>query len=96
MGVLTMTENYQFGIEEEYFLVDAATKAIVVTRPEIFLPSLKKELACVSRVNKSRLSLFPPCSLDLNQQNRADIAVGFSLEFVCSSLQVVEEIKTLP
>jgi len=44
MGVLTMNENYQFGIEEEYFVVDADTKAIVVTRPEGFLPDLKKEL----------------------------------------------------
>jgi carboxylate-amine ligase len=39
-----MSETYQFGIEEEYFLVDADTKAIVVTRPPNFLSDLKQTL----------------------------------------------------
>jgi carboxylate-amine ligase len=39
-----MAETYQFGIEEEYFLVDAETKAVAITRPDEFLASLKKEL----------------------------------------------------
>lgn len=39
-----MTDTYQFGIEEEYFLVDAETKAVAITRPEDFIPALKAEL----------------------------------------------------
>ena len=37
-------EDYKFGIEEEYFLVDAETKAVVVTRPPDFLADLKEML----------------------------------------------------
>src|SRR4051812_22550736 len=44
MGEPEMTETYQFGIEEEYFLVNAETKAVAITRPEDFLPKLKSEL----------------------------------------------------
>jgi carboxylate-amine ligase len=44
MGRSTMNDSYQFGIEEEYFVVDADTKAIIVTRPERFLQSLKGAL----------------------------------------------------
>jgi glutamate---cysteine ligase / carboxylate-amine ligase len=39
-----MTDSYQFGIEEEYFLVDAETKAVAITRPEHFLTALKSAL----------------------------------------------------
>ena len=44
MVPVMMNDKYQFGIEEEYFIVDAATKAIVIKRPESFLPHLKREL----------------------------------------------------
>jgi carboxylate-amine ligase len=37
-------DDYKFGIEEEYFLVDAETKAVVVTRPPSFLARLKDAL----------------------------------------------------
>ncbi len=39
-----MADTYQFGIEEEYFLVDAETKAIMTTRPAAFLAAVKKSL----------------------------------------------------
>ncbi len=39
-----MTDSYQFGIEEEYFRVDAKTKTVMVTRPDNFLPALKAVL----------------------------------------------------
>jgi carboxylate-amine ligase len=39
-----MTGTYQFGIEEEYFLVDAETKAVTITRPDHFLHALKSTL----------------------------------------------------
>jgi len=44
MGERDMTDNYQFGIEEEYFLVDADTKAVTITRPDNFLTTLKSTL----------------------------------------------------
>src|SRR5512134_1908594 len=44
-GEKSMTNgDYKFGIEEEYFLVDAQTKAVVVTRPPSFLANLKETL----------------------------------------------------
>ena len=39
-----MRDTYRFGIEEEYFLVDAATKAVVKTRPHGFLRTMKDAL----------------------------------------------------
>jgi carboxylate-amine ligase len=39
-----LQDKYQFGIEEEYFLIDAASKAIVTTRPPQFLQNLKEVL----------------------------------------------------
>ncbi len=39
-----MAKTYQFGIEEEYFLIDADTKAVAITRPADFLAALKAEL----------------------------------------------------
>ena len=37
-----MGQNFSFGIEEEYFLVDAETKAIISAMPEPFLKAAKK------------------------------------------------------
>ncbi|MGZ5836693.1 MAG: carboxylate-amine ligase [Xanthobacteraceae bacterium] len=39
-----LKDTYRFGIEEEYFLVDAKTKSIVTTRPPRFLQDLKEVL----------------------------------------------------
>jgi len=39
-----MAETYQFGIEEEYFLVDAETKAVAITRPDEFIAAVKAAL----------------------------------------------------
>jgi glutamate---cysteine ligase / carboxylate-amine ligase len=39
-----MSNDFKFGIEEEYFLVDAETKAVALTRPEEFLAAAKKEI----------------------------------------------------
>jgi carboxylate-amine ligase len=37
-----MTNDYKFGIEEEYFLVDAETKSVARAMPEAFLEAAKK------------------------------------------------------
>ena len=37
-----MTENFTFGIEEEYFLVDATTKRVTRRMPEAFLAAARK------------------------------------------------------
>ena len=36
-----MTGNFRFGIEEEYFLVDAATKSVTRSMPKGFLEAAK-------------------------------------------------------
>ena len=36
-----MSDEYKFGIEEEYFLVDAATKSVAREMPDSFLAKLK-------------------------------------------------------
>ena len=38
---VTMTDAYTFGIEEEYFLVDARTKSATGAMPEAFLAAAK-------------------------------------------------------
>lgn len=40
-----MSDAYRFGIEEEYFLVDAETKSVLRTMPEAFLRSAKSATA---------------------------------------------------
>ena len=37
-----MGQNFSFGIEEEYFLVDAETKAVIPAMPKPFLEAAKK------------------------------------------------------
>jgi len=39
-----MSEDYKFGIEEEFFLIDADTRAVTNTRPEAFFAEIKREL----------------------------------------------------
>ena len=38
-----MSDDYKFGIEEEFFLVDAETKSVTTTRPEAFFTESKKK-----------------------------------------------------
>jgi glutamate---cysteine ligase / carboxylate-amine ligase len=53
----TMQENFSFGIEEEYFLVDAETKAIARAMPKPFLEaaSLAAKRACGGQVTREML-----------------------------------------
>jgi carboxylate-amine ligase len=37
-----MDDQFSFGIEEEYFLVDAETKAVICDMPKAFLDAAKK------------------------------------------------------
>lgn len=39
-----MTDHFKFGIEEEFFLVEADSKAVMKTRPEKFFADVKAEL----------------------------------------------------
>jgi carboxylate-amine ligase len=39
-----MADSYSFGIEEEYFLVDAATKSLALRRPDDFVAAAKKAI----------------------------------------------------
>jgi len=39
-----MPDGFKFGIEEEYFLVDAETKMVAITRPEAFFAAAKKAI----------------------------------------------------
>ena len=39
-----MSDNFKFGIEEEYFLVDAETKTVATTRPKAFFAAAKKAI----------------------------------------------------
>ena len=41
---LRTSDSFPFGIEEEFFLIDAATKSVVLTRPPRFLDQLKAAL----------------------------------------------------
>jgi carboxylate-amine ligase len=41
---LRTSDSFPFGIEEEFFLIDAATRAVVLTRPPQFLEQLKAAL----------------------------------------------------
>jgi carboxylate-amine ligase len=39
-----MSDDFKFGIEEEFFVVDATTKAVMTERPEAFFATVKKEI----------------------------------------------------
>lgn len=39
-----MSDGFKFGIEEEFFLVEADTKAVTMTRPEAFFSAIKHEI----------------------------------------------------
>src|SRR5262245_16924319 len=47
---LRAADSFSFGIEEEFFVVDAETKAIVLKRPPGFLDDAKRELGDQVRV----------------------------------------------
>jgi carboxylate-amine ligase len=44
--MIKRAEGYSIGIEEEYFLADARTKAVAETMPEGFLKAAQKQLGC--------------------------------------------------
>src|SRR5262245_19590962 len=47
---LRAADSFSFGIEEEFFVVDADSKAIALTRPPEFLDNAKRELGDQVRV----------------------------------------------
>jgi carboxylate-amine ligase len=62
-----MADGYRFGIEEEYFLVDAETKSIVATRPEAFVAALKSALGerAASEMLQSQIEVATRPHLDM-------------------------------
>jgi carboxylate-amine ligase len=67
-----MAENYSFGIEEEYFIVDADTKAVQRRMPAAFLAALKTGLgAAVTReMLQSQLEVATRPSIDFSESAR--------------------------
>jgi len=67
-----MAENYSFGIEEEYFIVDADTKAVQRRMPAAFLAALKTGLgAAVTReMLQSQLEVATKPSVDFPESAR--------------------------
>ena len=65
-----MAENYSFGIEEEYFIVDADTKAVQRRMPAAFLAALKTGLGAA--VTREMLQ----SQLEVATRPRADIAAA--------------------
>ena len=49
-----MEQNFSFGIEEEYFLVDAETKAVIPAMPKPFLEAAKKAVRQGNRAQENR------------------------------------------
>jgi carboxylate-amine ligase len=66
-----MVDSYQFGIEEEYFLVDSDTKAIVTTRPAAFLAAVKKALGdqVSGEMLQSQMEVITKPHLDMARAN---------------------------
>jgi carboxylate-amine ligase len=61
-----MADNYSFGIEEEYFIVDAETKAVQRRMPAAFLAALKTGLgsAVMREMLQSQLEVATKPSID--------------------------------
>ncbi|MEX2128309.1 MAG: carboxylate-amine ligase [Xanthobacteraceae bacterium] len=90
-----MTDEYKFGLEEEYFVVDAETKAIQRKMPAAFILALKRDLGpTVTReMLQAQLEVMtqPATSIaaarvELRNARRAvaDIASGHGLSFFAS------------
>ncbi|MBK8007204.1 MAG: carboxylate-amine ligase [Rhizobiales bacterium] len=67
-----MAENYSFGIEEEYFIVDADTKAVQRRMPSAFLAALKTGLgsAVTREMLQSQLEVATKPSTDFLESAR--------------------------
>src|SRR4051812_37192221 len=39
-----MSDDYKFGIEEEFFVVDAESKSVMTERPKAFFAAVKKDI----------------------------------------------------
>lgn len=90
-----MTNEYGFGIEEEYFVVDAETKAVQRKMPAAFIMALKRDLGpTVTRemlqaqieVMTQPSTSFVDARTELHQARRAvgDIATSHGLSFFAS------------
>jgi carboxylate-amine ligase len=66
-----MVDTYQFGIEEEYFLVEAETKEIVTTRPAAFFAAVKKALGdqVSSEMLQSQIEVATKPHVDMARAN---------------------------
>lgn len=67
-----MADNYSFGIEEEYFIVDAETKAVQRRMPAAFLAALKSGLgpAVTREMLQSQLEVATKPSVDFSESAR--------------------------
>ena len=90
-----MADNYSFGIEEEYFIVDVETKAVQRRMPAAFLAALKSGLgASVMReMLQSQVEIATKPSIDFSEGARelrmlrktlASIAAEFGLSIIAA------------
>lgn len=90
-----MADSYSFGIEEEYFIVDAETKAVQRRMPAAFLAALKSGLgpAVTREMLQSQLEVATKPSVDFSEsarelralrKNIAAISSEFGFSFIAA------------
>ncbi len=90
-----MAGDYSFGIEEEYFVVDAETKAVQRRMPAAFLAALKTGLgpAVTREMLQSQVEVATKPSIDFSEgarelrslrKNMASIAAEFGLSIIAA------------
>ncbi|HMN50961.1 MAG TPA: glutamate-cysteine ligase family protein, partial [Xanthobacteraceae bacterium] len=90
-----MTNEYSFGIEEEYFVVHAETKAVQRRMPSAFLAALKTGLggSVMREMLQSQIEVATQPSTDFGEaarelralrRNVGAIAAEFDLAFIAS------------
>lgn len=90
-----MADNYSFGIEEEYFIVDADTKAVQRRMPAAFLAALKAGLgsSVMREMLQSQVEVATKPSIDFSEGARelrslrkdlASIASEFGLSIIAA------------
>jgi len=90
-----MADTYSFGIEEEYFIVDAETKAVQRRMPAAFLAALKTGLgsAVMREMLQSQLEVATKPSVDFSEsarelralrKNLGAISSEFGLSFIAA------------
>jgi carboxylate-amine ligase len=90
-----MADTYSFGIEEEYFIVDAETKAVQRRMPSAFLAALKTGLgsAVMREMLQSQLEVTTKPSVDCSEsarelralrRNLGAISSEFGLSFIAA------------